>query len=72
MGMVKLIISQFVDTSSEDLELGSEGLMHHTQPKDLRSEEVGRDEKELEINNKCFECSKEFDNLEELRVHEKN
>merc|ERR1712101_13200 len=46
--------------------------MRHTQPKDLRSEEAGRDEKELEINNKCLECSKEFDNLEELRIHEKN
>ena len=30
MGIVKLIISQFVDTSSGDLELGSEGLMRHT------------------------------------------
>ena len=71
MGIVKLIISQFVDNSSEDLDLGSDGLMRRTQPKDLRSEEVGKDEKELEINNKCLECSKEFDNLEEHRIHKK-
>ena len=30
MGIVKLIISQFIDTSSGDLELGSEGLMSPT------------------------------------------
>ena len=41
MGIVKLIISHFEETRSEDLELGSEGLMCHAQPKDLRSEEVG-------------------------------
>ena len=72
MGIVKLIISHFVDTSSEDLELGSDGLMCHTQPKVIRPGKVGRDEKEQEINNKCLECSREFNNLEDLRVHEKN
>ena len=54
MGIVKLIISHFVETSSGDLELGSEGLTCHAQPKDLRSEEVGKNEKEQEINNKMF------------------
>ena len=43
MGIVKLVISQFVDINSGDLELRSEGLMCHAQPKDLRSEEVGKD-----------------------------
>ena len=32
-----LINSYFGETSSKDLELGSEGLMCHAQPKDLRS-----------------------------------
>ena len=36
MGIVKLIISHFEETRSEDLELGSEGLTCHAQPKDLR------------------------------------
>merc|ERR1712082_424932 len=53
MGIVKSIISQFVDTSSGDLELGSDGLTCHAQPKDQRSEEVGKNEKEQEMNNKC-------------------
>ena len=71
MGIVKLIISHFEETRSEDLELGSEGLLCHAQPKDLRSEEVGKNEKEQETNNKCLECNKEFGSIEELRVHEK-
>ena len=74
MGIVRLIISQFIDTSSDDLELGSDGRMSRTQPKELRPEEkeLEKDEKEQEINSKCVQCSKEFDNLEELRIHEKN
>ena len=72
MGIVKLIISHFAETRSEDLELGSEGLLCHAQHKDLRSEEVGKNEKEQETNNKCLECNKEFGSIEELRVHEKN
>merc|ERR1712115_300059 len=51
MGIVKLIISNFNET---------------------RSEEVGENEKEQETNNKCLECRKEFESIEELRVHEKN
>ena len=70
MGIVKLIISHFVDTSSEDLELRSNGRMCHAQPKDIRPEKVGRDENKQEINNKCLKCSKEFNNLEDLRIHE--
>ena len=65
MGIVKLVISHCVNTSSGDLELGSEGLTCHAQPKDLRLEE------EQEINNKRLECNKEFGSIEELRVHEK-
>ena len=61
-----------MDISSEDLELGSDGRMCHTQPKDIRPEKVGRDENEQEINNKCLKCSREFNNLEDLRVHENN
>merc|ERR1711895_122204 len=72
MGIVKLIISYFGETSSEDLELGSEGLMHHAQPKEQRTEEVRKNEKEQEINNRCLECNKEFRNIEEIRAHEKN
>merc|ERR1711989_105819 len=74
MGIVRLIISQFIDTSSDDLELGSDGRMSRTQPKELRPEEkeLEKDEKEQEINSKCVQCSKEFDNLEEFRIHEKN
>merc|ERR1712177_23508 len=49
MGIVKLINSYFGETSSEDLELGSEGLMRHAQPKEQRTEEVGKNEKEQEI-----------------------
>ena len=64
MGIVKLVISQFVDINSGDLELGSEGLMCHAQPKDLRSEEVGKNEKEQETNNKCLECNKEFGSID--------
>ncbi len=73
-GIVKLIISQFMDKSSEDLEVGSDGRMSRTQPKELKPEEkeLEKDEKEQEINSKCVQCSKEFDNLEELRIHEKN
>ena len=67
MGIVKLILSHF-----EDLELGSERPLCHAQPKDLRSEEVGENEKEQESNNKYVECNKEFGSIEELRVHEKN
>ena len=72
MGIVELINSYFGETSSEDLELGSEGLMRHAQPKEQRTEEVGKNEKEQEINNRCLECNKEFRNTEELRAHEKN
>merc|ERR1711989_290199 len=70
MGIVKLINSYFGETSSEDLELGSEGLMRHAQPKEQRTEEGGKNEQE--INNRCLECNKEFRNIEELRAHEKN
>ena len=72
MGIVKLINSYFGETSSEDLELGSEGLMRHAQPKEQRTEEVGKNEKVQEINNRCLECNKELRNIEELRAHEKN
>ena len=72
MGIVKLIISHFEETRSEDLELGSERPLCHAQPKDLRSEDVEENEKEQESNNKCLESKKEFGSIEELRVHEKN
>ena len=72
MGIVKLIISHLEETRSEDLELGSEGLTSHAQPKDKRSKEVGKNEKEQGTNNKCLKCNEEFDNIEELRVHERN
>merc|ERR1711867_354229 len=50
MGIVRLIISQFIDTSSDALELGSDGRMSRTQPKELRpEEELEKDEKEQEI-----------------------
>ena len=39
---------------------------------EIRSEEVGENEKEQETNNKCLECNKEFGSIEELRVHEQN
>ena len=58
MGIVKLIISHFEENRSEDLELGSEGLTCHAQPKDLRSEEVGKNKKEQETNNKCLKAIK--------------
>merc|ERR1712115_332339 len=72
MGIVKLINSYFGDSSSEDLELGSEGLVRHAQPKEQRKEEVGKNEKVQETNNKCLEGNKELRNIEELRAHEKN
>merc|ERR1711867_73288 len=65
-GIIKLINSYFGETSSEDLELGSEGLMRHAQPKEQRTEEVGKNEKEQEINNRCLKCNKEFRNREDL------
>ena len=37
-GIVKLIISQFMDKSSEDLEVGSDGRMSRTQWKEIRPE----------------------------------
>ena len=59
MGIVRLIISQFIDTSSDDLELGSDGRMSRTQPKEMGPEEkeLEKDEKEQEINSKCVQCS---------------
>ena len=39
---------------------------------ETRSEEVGENEKEQETRNRCLECGKEFESIEELRVHEKN
>ena len=36
MGIVRLIISQFIDTSSDDSELGADGRMSRTQPKEPR------------------------------------
>merc|ERR1712115_623943 len=72
IGIVKLINSYFGETSSEDLELGSEGLMGHAQPKEQRTEEVGKNEKEQEIKKRCLEYNKEFRSIEELRAHENN
>ena len=37
-----------------------------------RLEEVEESEKEQETRNRCLECGKEFESMEELRVHEKN
>merc|ERR1711867_410982 len=74
MGIVRLIISQFIDTSSDDLELGSDGRMSCTQHKGIRleEEELEKDEKEQEINNKCLQCSREFNNLKDFKMHENN
>merc|ERR1712115_351454 len=68
MGIIKLINSYF----GNDLELGSAGLLRHAQPKEQRKEEVGKNEKVQETNNRCLECNKELRNIEELRAHEKN
>ena len=74
MGIVRLIISQFIDTSLDDSELGTDGRMSRTQPKEPRpeEEELEKDEKEQEINSKCLQCSREFDNLKDFRMHENN
>merc|ERR1712115_450727 len=74
MGIVRLIISQFIDTNSDDLELGSDGRMSRTQHKKTRpeEEELEKDEKEQEINNKCLQCSREFNNLKDFKMHENN
>merc|ERR1712115_49819 len=68
MGIIKLINSYF----GNDLELGSEGLVRHAQPKEQRKEEVGKKEKLQETNNTCLECNKELRNIEQLRTHERN
>ena len=52
MGIVRLIISQFIDTSSDDLELGSDGRMSRTQPKELRPEEKELEKDEKRAGNK--------------------
>merc|ERR1711867_291898 len=74
MGIVRLIILQFIDTNSDDLELESDGRMSRTQHKEIRleEEELEKDEKEQEINNKCLQCSREFNNLEDFKMHENN
>merc|ERR1712115_266937 len=68
MSIIKLINSYF----GNYLELGSEGLVHHAQPKEQRKEEVGKKEKLQETNNTCLECNKELRNIEQLRTHERN
>merc|ERR1711867_25466 len=50
MGIIKLINSYF----GNDLELGSAGLVRHAQPKEQRKEEIGKNEKLQEINNRCL------------------
>ena len=73
MGIVRLIISQFIDTNSDDLELGSDGRMSRTQHKGIRLEEeqLEKDEKEKEINNNLH-CSREFNNLKDFKKNENN
>merc|ERR1712115_316876 len=74
MGIVRLIISQFIDTNSDDLELGSDGRMSRTQQKEIgpEVEELEKDEKQQETNNKCLQCSREFNNLKDFKMHENN
>merc|ERR1712115_400324 len=74
MGIVRLIISQFIDTSSDDSELGTDGRMSRTQHKEPipEVEHIEKDEKEQEINSKCLQCSREFDNSKDFRIHENN
>merc|ERR1712115_2629 len=68
MGIIKLINSYF----GNDIELGSEGLVRHAQPKEQRKEEIGKNEKVQKTINRCLGCNKELRKIEELRAHEKN
>ena len=74
MGIVRLIISQFIDASPNDSELGTDGRMSRTQPNESRpeGERIEKDRKEQEINSKCSHCNREFDNLKDFRMHENN
>ena len=74
MGIVRLIISQFIEASSNDSELGTDGRMSRTQPNESKPEgdHIEKDRKEQEINSKCSHCNREFDNLKDFRMHENN
>merc|ERR1712115_65297 len=61
MGIIKLIISYF----GNDLELGSEGLARHAQPKEIR-----KNEKEQETINRCLQSNGELRKIEKLKSHE--
>merc|ERR1712115_137134 len=53
MGIIKLINSYF----GNNLELGSEGLVHHAQPKEQRKEEIRKNEKGQKTINRCLQSN---------------
>merc|ERR1712115_128758 len=61
MGIIELIISYF----GNDLELGSEGLVRHAQPKEIRE-----NEKEHKTINRCLQSNGELRKIEKLKSHE--
>merc|ERR1712240_260084 len=61
MGIIKLINSYF----GNDLELGSEGLVPHAQPKEIR-----KNEKEQKTINRCLQSNGELRKIEKLKSHE--
>merc|ERR1712050_36804 len=72
MGIVRLIISQFIETSSNDSELETDGRMSRTQSNESKpkGENIEKDRKEQETNSKCSHCNREFNNLKDFEMHE--
>ena len=72
MGIVRLIISQFIETSSNDSELETDGHMSRTQSNESKPKEdnIEKEGKEQETYSKCSHCNREFNNLKDFEMHE--
>merc|ERR1712115_558610 len=72
MEIVRLIISQFIETSSNDSELETDGRMSRTQSNESKpkGDNIEKDRKEQETYSKCSHCNKELNNLKDFEMHE--
>merc|ERR1712120_126835 len=69
MGIVRLIISQFIEMSSNNLELETDGHMSRIQYNESKPNGDNReiDRKEQEIDSICSHSKKEFNNTKDLK-----
>ena len=71
MGIVRLIISQFIETSSNDSELETDGRMSRTQSNESKPKGDNIEQEQQDHKWKCDLCEKKYECKDELKTHEK-